>query len=100
MAHHPVDAAREADAVLLEPVAEPGLRHAHALLELEGEPVQVVEEVGVELARCARRRCPPAATRRSRAQGWPGGCVRPSATRLVGAIGREWNTSSSARITG
>ena len=43
------DAAVEADAVLLEAVAEPRLRHAHALLELEGEPVEVVEEIGVEL---------------------------------------------------
>ena len=49
MAHQAVDAAGEADAVLLEAVAEPRLRHAHALLELEGEAVQVVEEVGVEL---------------------------------------------------
>ena len=49
LADEPVDAAGEADAVLLEAVAEPRLRHAHALLELEGEAVQVVEEVGVEL---------------------------------------------------
>ena len=49
VAHQPVDAAGEADAVLLEAVAEPRLRDAHALLELEGEAVQVVEEVGVEL---------------------------------------------------
>ena len=49
LAHQAVDAAGEADAVLLEAVAEPRLRHAHALLELEGEAVQVVEEVGVEL---------------------------------------------------
>ena len=49
LAHQPVDAAGEADAVLLEAVAEPGLRHAHALLELEGEAVEVVEELGVEL---------------------------------------------------
>ena len=46
--HQPVDAAGEADAVLLEAVTKSGLGDAPALLELKGEAVQVVEELRIE----------------------------------------------------
>ena len=50
----PVHAAGEADPVGLEAVAQAGLRDAHAGLELEGEAVEVVEQLGVELVHVGR----------------------------------------------
>ena len=61
-----VQAARQPDAVLLEAVAQPGLRHPHALLDLEREPVEVVEEVGVELLDVAGHDPARAGARRTR----------------------------------
>ena len=48
VAHEAVDAAGEADPVLLEAVPEARLRHALIFLELERQTVQVVEELRVE----------------------------------------------------
>ncbi len=48
LADEAVEAAGQADPVLLEAVPEPRLRHAHALLELQGQTVEVVEQLGVE----------------------------------------------------
>src|SRR5690606_9487698 len=45
-----VAAAGEPDGVDLEAVAQPGLGDAVALLELERQAVEVVEELGVEVA--------------------------------------------------
>ena len=46
VADQPVDAAGEPDAVLLEPVAQPGLGDPLTLLELEGEPVRSSKSSG------------------------------------------------------
>ena len=43
-----MDTAGEAHAVLLEPEPQTGLRDPHPLLQLQGQTVEVVEEVGVE----------------------------------------------------
>ena len=99
VAEQAVDAAGEADAVRLEAVAQAGLRDPLAGLELEREPVQVVEQLGVELVDVAGHDAAEEDARRSPARGRSGSCDRPRATRRVGAIGREWKTSSSARIT-
>ena len=67
VAHQAVDAAGEADPVLLEAVPEARLRHALILLELEGQAVQVVEELRVEALDVAGHDRRPAAGRRTRA---------------------------------
>ena len=83
-------AALQADLVLLEPVAQPGLGDATVLLQLGGEAHQVGHQVGVDAPDVLGHDAARAGSRRSRAAGRWAACVLPSDTRRVGAMGREW----------